>query len=388
MKISKIKKLIVKILISLLITVMTLISIFSFGSDNLTRHIESISVMVESNDITYYLDEDTGYYTFVKDSVEDFRILQLTDAHIGGGIFAKDKDRKAVDAIYNLVKSTKPDLIIFTGDITYPFPIQSGNINNMKTTKQFANLMEKMKVPWTVCFGNHDVESYSLSNREEIAYYYASSELEYCLFTKNPKGVDITGMGNQIINIRNSDNSLNTSLVIFDSNDYINGNMFRYDIIHDNQVEWYKDAINQLSTPANGIAEGEVVPSLAFFHIPLNEYQTAWDLYQSGSSEVEYLYGVKDEDILAPYIDSNLPKGKLFDEMVSLGSTKATFCGHNHKNNFAIVYQGIQLSYSNSIVYLGLFGIHKTDDYRGGTLIRIGNDSSFVSELVYLKSIA
>ena len=43
----------------------------------------------------------------------------------------------------------------------------------------------------------------------------------------------------------------------------------KYDRIHDNQVEWYKNQINAL-TEENG---GETPKSLAFFHIPLIEYK-------------------------------------------------------------------------------------------------------------------
>lgn len=383
---SKKLRIIIKLNISLVAIVLIFISIFSIGSNSSQRHIDSNYHAISESPSTFYLDDD-GYYTFIKSKDRDFKILQLTDSHIGGGFFSIEKDKKAYDAIYKVVNATKPDLIIFTGDITYPFPLQSGNINNIKTAKQVASFMEKLQIPWTITFGNHDVESYSLANRQKLADLYMNEQYQYCIFTKNPQDIVISGYGNQIINIRNEDNSLNTSLVIFDSNAYINNNMFVYDIIQDNQVEWYKDSILALSNEENGIAQGEVVPSLAFFHIPLNEYQTAWDLHQEGSDKVQYLYGVKDENILAPTIKDNLPKGKLFDEMVELGSTKATFCGHNHKNNFAIVYEGIQLSYSNSIVYLGLFGIHKTYDYRGGTLINVGDDSSFSSELVYVRDI-
>jgi hypothetical protein len=246
--------------------------------------------------------------------------------------------------------------------------------------------MEKLRVPWTICFGNHDTESYSLADKNEIADFYASAELKYCIFTHNPENAEISGKGNQIINIRNADNTLNTSLIIFDSNAYIKGNMFKYDIVHDDQVEWYRDAITSISLTEKGEGGG-IVPSLAFLHIPLNEYQTAWDLHLKGSPEAEYLFGVSEEDILAPTIEEGLPEGKLFEEMVSLGSTKAVFAGHNHKNNFAVNYKGIQLTYGNSLTYLGLFGIGKTDRYRGGTLISVKNDSTFVTSPVFLKDV-
>lgn len=362
------------------------VTICCIGSD-------SNSVFIENNfgaigsEAQYYYDAENGNYCFVKPDDRKFKILQLTDTHIGGGVFCEGKDKKALNAIYDMVAGTRPDLVIITGDVTYPFPFHSGNIDNMKTARQVAAFMEKLEVPWTLVFGNHDNEAYSFANREKLADFYASDELEHCVFTKNPKGESITGFGNQLIKVLNGDGTLNNALVLFDSNSNVKGNIFKYDIIHDNQVEWYKRAIVSLSTEENGFSEGEIAPSLVFTHIPLNEYQTAWDLYASGSGEAEYLYGVKDEDILAPSIGKKLPKGKLFDEMVKLGSTKAVFCGHNHKNNFAIVYKGIQLTYSKSIVYLGLFGIGKTDAYRGGTVIELDSDGAFKSTSVSINEV-
>lgn len=373
-------------LFCIIIVSFVFIVIFSVGSGANQRHIDASYRSLGLDSPVFYMAED-GYYTFTKPEDRDIKILQLTDLHIGGGIFSIEKDRMAFDAAFKLVEAAEPDLIIVTGDIMYPFFPQSGNINNIRTVKQFASFMEKLQIPWTVAFGNHDMEAYSFYNTRRLSDFFESEDFEYCVYTSNPQNTSIHGYGNQIINIRNIDGTLNTALVIFDSNRYINGNMFKYDIIHADQVEWYKQSISALSVPSNGISEGEVVPSLAFFHIPLNEYQTAWELYIEGSNEVEYLYGGCEEDILAPTIDAKLPVGTLFDEMVALGSTKATFCGHNHKNNFAIKYKGIQLSFSNTIVYLGLFGIAKTDAYRGATLITVGEDGAFNSELLYLKDI-
>ncbi len=48
---------------------------------------------------------EDGVYTFYTD--RDFRILQLTDVHIGGGAFSIGKDRKAFDAVETLVRRVK-----------------------------------------------------------------------------------------------------------------------------------------------------------------------------------------------------------------------------------------------------------------------------------------
>lgn len=124
--------------------------------------------------------------------------------------------------------------------------------------------------------------------------------------------------------------------MLFDSHANVKGSLLKYDSVHDNQVEWYKNSIEELSSPESGFAEGEVAPSLVFTHIPLNEFQYAWDDYCGGGTDSEYLWGVMDEKILAPATGKKYPEPKLFDAILKLGSTKAVFCGHNRKNNFAI----------------------------------------------------
>ena len=61
----------------------------------------------------YYL------YTITKEK-DDFKILQLTDIHLGGSALSYDKDLKALKTIYSLLERTKPDFVIVTGDLTFP----------------------------------------------------------------------------------------------------------------------------------------------------------------------------------------------------------------------------------------------------------------------------
>ena len=73
----------------------------------------------------------TGYYEFVASSESDeFRVLQLTDVHIGAGAFSAQKDRWALEAVSTLVHRVKPDLVIVTGDMAYPVPFQAGTFDN------------------------------------------------------------------------------------------------------------------------------------------------------------------------------------------------------------------------------------------------------------------
>ena len=64
-------------------------------------------------------------------------------------------------------------------------------------------------------------------------------------------------------------------LVMLDSGDRIfdkNGGSLGYDYIRDDQVEWYAKQIGLLQGQYGADAK-----TLMFFHIPLQEYQTAWD---------------------------------------------------------------------------------------------------------------
>lgn len=306
-------------------------------------------------------------YKIINPYDSPIRILQLTDIHIGGGLMSIKNDRLAIGAVTTLVKSARPDLIVVTGDIAYPVPFQSGTINNMRAAEIFAGLMEKMGIPWVITFGNHDTEIYSMYSRGDILDYYAS--LPGCLLVKGPQ--DVFGYGNQIITLHNADESINTALVLIDSNSYVEGKVGinKYDIIHDDQVEWYRESIIELSE-----SEDELVQSMMFFHIPTEEYKTAWELYQNGSDEVKYYFGDIREKITCSEVDSNI-----FETIVELGSTKAVFCGHDHVNDISFEYKGVRLTYGKSIDYLAYAwsGIIKKTEQRGATLIEIASDKSF-----------
>lgn len=324
---------------------------------------------------TTYAIEKTDYGFKIINDKDNFRILQLTDIHIGGGILSIRNDKMALTAVAAIVEEVNPDLIIVTGDIAYPIPFQSGTINNLLAAKIFARLMDNLGIPWTITFGNHDTESYSLYDRSELTKFY--SEQKHCLLTRGPE--DITGYGNQIITLYNQDGGFNTAIVQIDSNDYIKGEagFNKYDIIHDDQLEWYKNSILELSE-----GRESVVPSMMFIHIPFAQYRTAYELYEQGGEGITYFYGQKRERVATSELECNT-----FKTIKELGSTKAVFCGHDHVNDYSIEYEGVRLTYGKSIDYLAYAwsGIIKQTEQRGGTIIDINSDSSFeISTIKYV----
>ena len=101
-----------------------------------------------------------NYYPFntVFTTDRDFKVMHLTDIHLGGGIFSVEQDKKALNAVAAMITEEKPDLVIVTGDIHSYFVPWSGTLNNSYAHNMFIRLMENLGVYWTVAFGNHDAE--------------------------------------------------------------------------------------------------------------------------------------------------------------------------------------------------------------------------------------
>ncbi len=329
--------------------------------------------------------DKNGFWTFTTD--RDFKVLQLTDVHIGGGWMSKKKDGMALNAVAAMISAEKPDLVVITGDIAYPVPFQAGTFNNLTSAKLFATLMEKLGVYWTPVFGNHDTEAYSFYSREDISKFYESEDMKYCLFQSGPEDVD--GFGNQVINVKNSDGLITQSLYLFDSHSYINGDVlgirWQYDNIKDSQINWYKDTVNKLNEQNQlvleklGRNEKADIKSSAFFHIPLVEQREAWYEYANNgfkdTENVKLIYGKAGEGSKIVYC--GVGEDNLFETMLELGSTKAIFCGHDHYNDFSIEYKGIRFTYGKSIDYLAYPGIYKEGSQRGCTVITYSPDGSF-----------
>lgn len=362
--------------------VVTLISVI--GNKANTERAQSYDPVVLEDRIVPEKDEN-GYWTFTTD--RDLKVMQLTDVHIGGGWMSLKKDSMAINAVATMIQAEKPDLVIVTGDVSYPVFFQAGTFNNLSSAKIFAALMERLGVYWTVAFGNHDTEAYSFYSREQISDFYGNSGFEHCLFQKGPDDVD--GFGNQVINVKNSKGIITQSLYIFDSHSYTDndyfGIMWKYDNIHENQVEWYRDNVNMLNAQNNAklkelnMEENSDIKSLAFFHIPLTEQRDAWYEYMENGFEdtenVKYIYGKAGEGKKIIYC--GMGQDNLFETMQELGSTKGIFCGHDHDNNFSIYYKGIRMTYSYSVDYLAYVGIYKRGAQRGCTIITVSPDGSF-----------
>lgn len=368
--------LIIVLVIALLCGILASVSVIGLKSNS--NFIDSIETVSFDNQLEPVLD-DNGYYTFTTD--DNFKVVQLTDVHIGGGFLSIKKDSMAINAVAAMITEEKPDLVVITGDIAYPVPFQAGTFNNKTSAELFAQLMEKLGVYWIPVFGNHDTEAYSYYSREQISEFYSQDKYSHCLFQSGPEDVD--GYGNSIINVKNTKGEITQSLIMLDSHSYVDGDyfgiMWKYDTIHESQVKWYEESLSKIKAENNNV----LPKSLAFFHIAIPEYKTAWDEYKANdfndTENVKYIYGKSGEKDYSVYT-SEYNYG-FFDKVREIGSTQGMFCGHDHLNNFSIDYKGVRLSYGYSIDYLAYTGIMKFGLQRGCTVIDIAPDGSFESHL-------
>ena len=324
-----------------------------------------------------------GNYTFITD--KDFKVLQLTDIHIGGGWMCFKKDAMAINAVAAMVTAEKPDLVIVTGDIAYPVPFQAGTFNNKPPAEIFAALMEQLGVYWTLGYGNHDTEIYSYHSREDISKVYESDAYPHCIFMSGPEEID--GSGNQIITVKNTAGKVTQLFCVLDSQTYTDGDylgiQWKYDNIHQNQIDWYADTLK-----AYEAENGAPFKSALFFHIPLTEYRDAWYEYiengQKDTENVKYVFGTAGESKKVIYC--GVGDDNLFEKVQELGSTQGIFCGHDHYNNFSIEYKGVRLTYGRSVDYLAYPGIYKQGSQRGCTTITFAPDGSMdVAEESYYQ---
>ncbi len=302
-------------------------------------------------------DEFTSDYCaeVVKDPDEEFVILNLADVQLKDDLVYEERGEKTAEMIDELVKETEPDLITLTGDNAW------GTIAYINLIKQ----IDAYGIPWAPVMGNHDGQCLI----SEFWAAYLLSKAENCLFEFGPEDM---GYGNYIINVTENGKIIHTLFMV----DTHNNDEFTledgstvggYDHLWDNQIEWYKWAVNGISDIA-----GKTVESTVFMHIPVCEYKDAW-INAYGSDELGTLAPELAPDATGTYgegVCSSPVNNGFFTVCKELGSTKTMVAGHDHANDFSVVYEGIRLTYALKTGY----GSYYTEGLSGGTVISIGSD--------------
>lgn len=245
-----------------------------------------------------------------------FKIVQFTDMHINAdGI----KSIAPLRMLKEVITSEQPDLVVFTGDIITEKPI-------IKGWDKLLGIMENFNIPYAVVPGNHDDEQDV--KRDSIASYV--SNFPHSLMVAKTDGV--FGNGNYFVRIKGSEDTLTKFMLwFFDSNAYSRDtNINGYGWIDQTQISWYKKESAFLSAENHHAP----YPSLAFFHIPLPEYRTAFN------NNTLQRTGERKENECSPEFNSGM-----YAAMIESGDIFGVFCGHDHDNNYVVNYGGIALSY-------------------------------------------
>lgn len=309
---------------------------------------------------------EDNYIEIKKDPDKDFVILNLADVQFKDDILYTEKGYETQKMIDELVKEHKPDLITLTGDNAW------GTMAYIELIKW----VDSYGIPWAPVMGNHDGQCL-------ISEFWAANllyEAKNCLFEFGPEDM---GYGNYIINITENGKIIHTLFMMDTHNntEYTleDGSVIGgYDHLWDNQIEWYKWAVNGITSIA-----GKTVESTVFMHIPVYEYKYAWEKYYGSDADgkiaPEYApdaQGTRGEGICSAPVNNGF-----FGVCKDLGSTKNMIVGHDHVNDFRIVYEGIGLNYAVKTGY----GSYYTDDLLGATTVTIGSDGSASVEQNYVE---
>ncbi|GBG81339.1 hypothetical protein CBR_g32012 [Chara braunii] len=126
-------------------------------------------------------------------------------------------------------------------------------------------------------------------------------------------------------------------LYLLDSGDYTKlPDIGKYDWIRPGQQLWMKSVAAQLMAL---VVDGEDAPiGLAYFHIPVPEFERAWE----SSAKT----GVKQEVVSSAVVNSGF-----FTAMLETQHIKASFVGHDHINDYCGSFRGMKLCYAGGTGY-------------------------------------
>lgn len=267
-----------------------------------------------------------------------FTIVQFTDVHWTDGNERDEQTRELMDRV---VETEQPDLVVLTGDTIAggqaPDPAQAWN--------QAVEVLHRREVPWAAVFGNHDDEG-CLSRRDLMEI---QQRHRMCLSEPGPD--EVPGVGNYILTVQPRTSHAQPSILYFlDSGSYAPELVGGYAWIPPGVVSWYRETATHVRQ-----TYGKGLLSLAFFHIPLPEYNDLWNY--------RVCAGVKQEDVCCPRLNSGL-----FCAMLEMDDMMGVFVGHDHTNDYIGEFGGIHLAYGRGSGY-NTYG--KEGFERGARIIRL-----------------
>ena len=325
-------------------------------------------------------------------------ILQLTDPQIIDGSQARSADRLSASGqehyakgkvnalcyqyIKETVQTTKPDLILVTGDLVY------GEFDdNGSAFLGFISLMESLGVPWAPVFGNHEGES-----AKGIDWQCDQLEAaEHCLFKQRT----LTGNGNYTVGIEQG-GKLKRVFFMMDSNGcgfpsektLENKHFKATEGFGADQIIWYTSLATKI-----GRLSADTKISFAF-HIQLHVFADAFAKYGFDNKFTDRIpvyidrlkireegdFGYLCANLKTPWDESKT----VWEGLKSLG-VDSIFVGHEHCNSASVVYEGVRLQFGQKSSTYDRFNYIATHgkisrEYYAGCIPLIGGTVMTLSE--------
>ncbi len=246
-----------------------------------------------------------------------FRIVQFTDTHLCANSEKNlGEAEKTFGRISGLLRNENPDFVVFTGDVVTRKPAKV-------MWERLMDTLNRYNVPFAVVFGNHDAEQEL--TKAEMSRIITSSPANVNTLDRDGELADIG------ITILDSKGGKPAAVMYFmDSNDYskIEG-IDGYGWFSREQVDWLYESCMKTTKKS-----GAPLPSVAFFHIPLPEFVTAWNNPENSRK------GRRAENECPGEVNAGMMAA-----MVESGSVMGVFCGHDHDNDYVVAENGIALAY-------------------------------------------
>ena len=226
----------------------------------------------------------------------EFKIVQFTDIHFQ---YHNPASAIALKRINEVLDAERPDLVVFTGDVVYAAPADTA----MRTVLACAS---SRKIPFVVTFGNHDNEQ----GKTRAELYDIIRTMPYNI--QPDRGA--VESPDYVLTVKSSDGKKDASvLYCLDSHSYSKlPDVKGYDWLTFDQVNWYRQQSAAFTAKNN----------------------------EAASDETAILYGTRMEKACAPAINTGM-----FAAMKEAGDVMGTFVGHDHDNDYSVMWKGVVLAY-------------------------------------------
>ncbi len=267
-----------------------------------------ITANVSAQSLIRRIESDQFEIVIEESDSHSILILQVTDLHLGSRGHWKD-DLNTFHRIKRLVNMYDPHFIFITGDL-FTGEKPYGNL----LAAYAVHFFDSLERPWFYVFGNHDPEGGF--GHDDIYNVFKTSQWGVLGFHKSKESKKY----DYFVDIKIGKKSIPSwQVYAFDTGPHDGVKAVQKD-----QIEWYKKISQKTKKKYN-----KTIGAISIFHIPLIQYKELWE-DQS----------IKKEGVSLEKVFYEADDGSLYNAFLEVGNIRATFCGHDHYNNYWGKYRG------------------------------------------------